>query len=299
MKVIVTTTINAPTKAIRKFDAMRDWTLLVVGDKRTPPDYKLDRGIYLSPEQQETLYPELSEAIGWNCIQRRNIGFIYAIKVMNADRVATVDDDNIPLEHWGEDFCTTRVAKKYLTDSPCFDPLQPHLNIWHRGFPIQLVSTLRWTANFTTVNCDIQANLWNGDPDVDAICRMLRPGSSSFDHVRGFYTSNKPMPFNSQNTMLHTKVLPHYFMFPGIGRMDDIWAAYYVQALGYQVVFGPPTVEQIRNEHDIITDMRNEYIGYENTLELVEALADSPEAIYDFLPWRSARAFRIYQKLYA
>lgn len=34
-KVIVTTTINPPTKAIRLFEAMTDWELVVVGDLKT------------------------------------------------------------------------------------------------------------------------------------------------------------------------------------------------------------------------------------------------------------------------
>ena len=38
-KIIVTTSINAPTEAIRKFDAMQDWDLVVIGDLKTPSDY--------------------------------------------------------------------------------------------------------------------------------------------------------------------------------------------------------------------------------------------------------------------
>ena len=44
-KVIVTTTINKPTKAIELFESMQDWELVVIGDKKTPSDYKLRRGI--------------------------------------------------------------------------------------------------------------------------------------------------------------------------------------------------------------------------------------------------------------
>ena len=47
--VIVTTTINPPTEAIRKFEALRDWDLIVIGDLNTPKDYRLWRGIYLDP----------------------------------------------------------------------------------------------------------------------------------------------------------------------------------------------------------------------------------------------------------
>jgi hypothetical protein len=52
-RVIVTTTINPPTKAILAFQAMEDWELVVVGDKNTPRDYHLERGIYVTPEEQE------------------------------------------------------------------------------------------------------------------------------------------------------------------------------------------------------------------------------------------------------
>ena len=99
-KVIVTTTINPPTKAILGFQAMKDWELVVIGDKKTPP-YKLERGIYVGPEEQEKYDPALSEAIGWNCIQRRNLGLLWAHD-MGADIVAVVDDDNIPYPGSGE-----------------------------------------------------------------------------------------------------------------------------------------------------------------------------------------------------
>src|SRR3984957_19044594 len=100
-KVIVTTTINPPTEAIKKFEAMTDWELVVIGDLKTPKDYKLNHGIYVTPEEQEKYDKELSDAIGWNCIQRRNFGLLWAHD-MKADIVAVVDDDNIPYENWGK-----------------------------------------------------------------------------------------------------------------------------------------------------------------------------------------------------
>ena len=54
---------------------------------------------------------------------------------------------------------------------------------------------------------------------------------------------------------------------PFVGRMDDIWAAYYVQAKGCNVVFGKASVYQERNVHDLVRDMKQEYLGYENNLE--------------------------------
>ena len=79
-KFIVCTSINKPTLAIRKFDSMKDWNLIVVGDKKTPKNYKLNNGLYISPQEQEKIDKKLSDLIGWNCIQRRNFGLIYAWK---------------------------------------------------------------------------------------------------------------------------------------------------------------------------------------------------------------------------
>ena len=46
-KVIVSTSINKPTEAIKKFDSLKDWLLIVVGDKKTPKNYKLKNIFYL------------------------------------------------------------------------------------------------------------------------------------------------------------------------------------------------------------------------------------------------------------
>ena len=78
--------------------------------------------------------------------------------------------------------------------------------------------------------------------------------------------------------------------------MDDIWAAYYVQAKGYRVVYGKASVFQDRNPHDIMKDMRAEYVGYENNLEIVNELPSDPDAIIKYLPEKSERAFKLYRK---
>ena len=60
-KVIVTTTINPPTEAIRRFERMLDWDLVVIGDKKTPKPYGLKRVVYVSPEEQEKYDKALSD----------------------------------------------------------------------------------------------------------------------------------------------------------------------------------------------------------------------------------------------
>ncbi len=108
--------------------------------------------------------------------------------------------------------------------------------------------------------------------------------------------SNRMSPFNSQNTFLSAAVLPDYFLFPHVGRMDDIWAAYYVQAKGFTVAYGRASVYQQRNEHDLVKDMKSEYLGYENNLRLVSDLTRDPERILWYLPSESARAFELYRR---
>ena len=136
---IVTTSINNVTKAIRLYDNMKNWNLIVVGDLKTPKNYKLKNGIYLSPKKQEKIDKKLSDLIGWNCIQRRNFGILYAWK-NGADIVATVDDDNIPYKHWGNNLLLNKKVNVnyYKTNSLAFDPVSAtnYKNLWHRGFPI-------------------------------------------------------------------------------------------------------------------------------------------------------------------
>ncbi len=299
-KVIVTTTINAPTIAIEKFDAMLGWELVVIGDLKTPKDYKLKRGKYWSPEMQEKYDKQLSDAIGWNCIQRRNFGLVIAHD-MQADVVAVIDDDNIPLADWGKNIMVGRDVEVnyYETSLPAFDPIGAtnYPQLWHRGFPLQLLSKRDYSSKSKRiVRCDVQADFWNGDPDIDAICRMEHAPECSFDDKYFPLAANKIAPFNSQNTFISGAVLKDYFLFPHIGRMDDIWAAFYVQAKGFNVVFGKASVYQDRNAHDLVRDMRQEYLGYENNLTLVESLRSDPQNILAFLPGKSIWAFDLYRR---
>jgi len=299
-KVIVTTTINPPTKAIEKFQSLPDWELVVIGDKKTPKDYRLDRCVYVSPEEQEKYDKELSDAIGWNCIQRRSFGLLWAHD-MKADIVAVVDDDNIPYDDWGKDLMVGKEVEVnyYQTDLPAFDPVGAtnEKALWHRGYPLQLLSRRNYSKKEKKIlNPDIQADFWNGDPDIDAICRMEHAPECNFDPSLFPIASNKISPFNSQNTFIRGSMLKDYFLFPHVGRMDDIWASYYVQAKGHKVVYGKPSVYQARNEHDLVRDMKQEYLGYENNLNLVRELAIAPEEILNYLPEQSIRAFNLYRR---
>ena len=298
-KFIVCTSINKPTLAVKKFDSMKGWNLVIVGDKKTPKNYKLKNGVYLSPKKQEKIDKKLSDLIGWNCIQRRNFGILYAWK-NGADIVAVVDDDNIPYKNWGKKLLINNKTKTnfYKTNSAAFDPISVtnHKNLWHRGFPIQILDKRNNVKKQKKIiKPDIQADFWNGDPDIDAICRMEHHPNCKFKDKYFPLASNKISPFNSQNTFISKKVLPHYFLFPHIGRMDDIWASYYVISKGFKVVYNKASVFQKRNEHDLTKDMLKEFIGYENNLNLIKDLKKNINNINSYIPERSRLAFLRYQ----
>ena len=79
--------------------------------------------------------------------------------------------------------------------------------------------------------------------------------------------------------------------------MDDIWASFYVTSKKYRVIYNEPTVYQQRNVHNLIKDFKDEYIGYVNSLNLVESLYKNSDNITKFLPKKSSLAFDEWKKL--
>jgi hypothetical protein len=280
MRAIVTTTIRKPTEAIERFAALPDWQLYVVGDLNTPHEvYSSYDGIkYLTPDYQRSKYPILSEMIGWNCIQRRNIGLLEAYED-GADIVATVDDDNIPYDSWGIDVLVGREVEIdcYENAKGIFDPLSvtnvDHL--WHRGYPIELLNSRLENGKSGTIKSRVlvQADLWDGNPDIDAICRIIN--NDPVTKITGTFpfTCRGITVFNSQNTFLHRSVLSKYCVVPNVGRMDDIWGSIILQQemkhLAPFIAFGKASVYQQRNEHSQIGDLEQEIVGYRNTLALI------------------------------
>ena len=133
---------------------------------------------------------------------------------------------------------------------------------------------------------DIQADFWNGDPDIDAVCRLEHKPMCFFDDKYFPLASNTFSPFNSQNTFFSREAMKKYLVipYPGVGRMDDIWPSYYIQSLGFKVIYNNATVFQDRNIQDLTKNLTMEYIGYENTSKLLEDLKESNKNYFKYLP---------------
>ena len=306
-KYIVTTTINYPTIATKKFCKIADeksWKFIVIGDTKTPHEayFKLQEDHknfeYINPEEQEKLYPKLSDAIGWKSIQRRNVGLILAYD-RGAKIIATVDDDNIPYDNWGDEVLVGKTVEVDVYNHRyynVFDPLSPtsYDNLWHRGYPIELVPNKNDIEYKGKQKREVlvQADFWDGDPDIDALCRLSKMPVCKFEDFKPF-SSNQIAPFNSQNTFLSREVIPYYTVLPHAGRMDDIWGAYILQYyFPGSVVYNKATVYQDRNEQDLVTNLENEVIGYRNTLRLLNDL----ENYKSYLPEKTLEFWDIWRK---
>jgi hypothetical protein len=182
----------------------------------------------------------------------------------------------------------------YNTPLQVFDPLSvtERNDLWHRGYPIQLLKNKNDVVNIGKKKRKvlIQADLWDGDPDIDAICRLSKMPMVEYK-ITEPYSSTKLSPFNSQNTFFHRSVIPFYMVIPHVGRMDDIWGGYLLQQkFKDSLIYNKASVFQDRNEQDLITNLEWEIIGYRNTLDFINGKYELPE--------KAKRAYSAYLKAF-
>ena len=84
-------------------------------------------------------------------------------------------------------------------------------------------------------------------------------------------------------------------MMPETGRMTDIWASYYCQAHGLNIVYTGATVFHDRHLHDSTTDFFEEIAGTLHTIELLKDLQKSPYMISRYLTKEAYAALLEYE----
>lgn len=308
---LVLTTINVPTvlALYRKCDP--DVHFYIMGDRKTP-DLEVCRLLesipnhsYYGYDFQAKLGYKCHSAIGPDCIQRRNIGFLEALKD-GADLIVTIDDDNMCInedyfENYQRLFCTTRLTQasrlvdgfmqqvgdprnfngiKVSGKDGWFDPGQFLVPpVVQRGFPIQAQHRPKYEP-VVDAKIGVASGLILGDSDMDAYTRIGKAPTvgdvAMLAQVGCVVDPNTYTIFNSQNSCVLREFVPAYFMMPSVGRYDDVYAALIVQRVmrerDYHVHLGQPLVLQERNEHNLIADLRAEIDGMENTEKLADLL---------------------------
>lgn len=285
-KWIIITTINQPTKAVKKLAALKDWHIVIVGDKKTPVDWHYENCVYLSPDDQMKLGFKITQLLPWNHYSRKNIGYLYAIQ-HGATIVYDTDDDNILIQddisYLPAQAQVQANSRSSLCKSSVFNVYayfgKPAM--WPRGYPLDKIKDLIPQATFSVqMRPLIQQGLVDNDPDVDAIFRLTQ-------HTQGieFNQAKDPIclqrgtlcPFNTQNTLFH------YDAFWGLlipitttFRVCDIWRGYWVQRLLWDIegnlCFTPSTAIQERNDHNLLHDFIDEIDLYSKSGKLVAFL---------------------------
>ena len=284
-KFIVITSIFKPTEAIAAFARLKDYQLVVVGDKKTPADWNYENCVYLDVEQQISLAPGLANAIPFNHYGRKMLGYLYAIK-QGAEIIIDTDDDNIPNSDW--DF--PAFEGRYLTSDMDLGwvNIYHHFSdqhIWPRGLPLRNIRDGREKLSWQREPVQQRVGIWQGladeDPDVDAIYRLTSDTPCIFKKKDPVVLEKGTVcPFNSQNTAIHKQFFPLLFLPSFVTfRFTDILRGIIAQPILWQhdcfLGFTSATVIQKRNAHDYFKDFESEVPMYLHTEKSLTAVTNS------------------------
>jgi hypothetical protein len=266
----VVTTINKPTKAIEVLHEKFGSNLIVVGDKKTPAGWEYKDTKYISPNKEP-----------FNSYARKNFGYLEAMR-MGSELIYDTDDDNIPNKKWRLRQAAIRAIQvSSIGWVNVYNNLSEEILFWARGFPLnKLNSTSKEVLLTEDINSSIQQGVADGEPDVDAIWRLIFNKKIDFKWDKSiFLTENSWSPFNSQSTWFFKKAFPlMYLPVHATFRMCDIWRSFIAQKCLWQIGEGvtfhsPSEVFQDRNEHDLLKDFEDEIPGYLKNDLIVEILS--------------------------
>jgi hypothetical protein len=258
---------------------------ILIGDVASTSAFNLEGCRFFDLANQRKTPFKLAQVCPEKHYCRKNIGYLIAIQ-NQASVIIETDDDNMPRAAFWEP------RKRHQTVPVISDTGWLNVyayftseNIWPRGLPLDKIHADRprlTDLDVKTVPCPIQQGLADGNPDVDAIYRLMLPLPLNFKpHVRVALSKGAWCPFNSQNTTWWPECypllyLPAYCSF----RMTDIWRSFIAQAIawvnGWSVLFHEATVFQDRNEHNLMRDFSQEVPGYLGNSEIVELIHNLP-----------------------
>jgi hypothetical protein len=273
-KCVIITTINKPTETILKHIQNTEYDVIIVGDNKTPNDYKNLNCIYIDIPSQKKLFPELCELLPYNHYCRKNLGYLYAIK-KGYKIIYETDDDNIPYDNFDNILQYNNIQMITEQNNVWINIFKFFTNnayIWPRGFPLSL---LKNNPNYLIQDTDKIPSIINGlvenDPDVDALFRIIcnHQDSIKWDKNKYVLIDNKNMcVFNSQNTFWLNPELFICLLIPcGVSfRYCDILRGIInnivFKKTNNYIMYSSPNVIQNRNEHNLISDFKSEYEMY-------------------------------------
>jgi len=288
-KTVVITTIYPASPSVRKWTAFTNWKVVIAGDKKTPVNWSCHPATYLSVADQENAPFQIARLLPWNHYARKLMGYLVAIQ-QGAEIILDTDDDNMPKPDW----FIPEFHGDYLMTSPDMGFVNVYSyftdqHIWPRGFPLNrvCVPAARLSAGSmqtAPVRIGIWQGLADGDPDVDAIYRMIVNTPCYFDTKPSVVLGTGTVsPFNSQNTAFIKPVFALLYLPASVSfRSTDIIRGLVAQPIlwnaGYSLGFTRATVVQNRNDHHYLSDFESEipcYLYPEKIMDVVEGSVSS------------------------
>ena len=170
-KFLVITTIGKPNNHLKKISIaskINNTEFIIIGDKKSPSDFKLKNSIYFSMKKQNKLNFSFVKLCPENSYARKNIGYLYAMS-KNAKIIFETDDDNEVLDS----FFKIRPFKynaKYIEKVGWLNIYKyfSSKNIWPRGFPLEEIKLNKnKKINFYNKKtyCPINQRLADENPD--------------------------------------------------------------------------------------------------------------------------------------
>lgn len=284
---IVLTTINGPNINIKKISKLckkNKSSLIIIGDKKTPKNFKLVYGTYLSVKDQKKLNFKFSSICPLNSYSRKNIGYLISFK-NNCNNILETDDDNYPkdnffdfinLEHYVSEIQNknwVNIYKKFT---------KKKIEIWPRGLPLDKIHIVpKLKKNRIKKKFYLKQGVCEGNPDVDAIYRIINKKINiKFKNNYKFSLGKSFSPINSQNTIWSKRIFPlMYLPVTCTMRATDIWrgiiALNIIKNDNLDVLVFGTTMKQNRNIHNLFNDLNDEiplFKDIENALSILKKL---------------------------
>jgi hypothetical protein len=293
-QTLVVTTINAlnhPGISHLINDAeLQNYKLILIGDKKTPIEKSslVSRNVsFFDLETQINSQFISARILPVNHYARKNIGYLYAAE-LGASWISETDDDNRLYPSFWDFVKPTNMVQNFGNSNWInVYKLFGYPKIWHRGIPINEVidsNTLRISPLQEEKQVVCVQGLADGDPDIDAICRILFSPETSFTGDESYLADGKQYcPTNSQLTRWNTKLCLPLLYLPSTvpWRVSDIWRGLIAQRFfcisGFFTQFRGSVGYQDRNKHDLLKDFVDEFEVHSNSSKLLKVIESVEE----------------------
>jgi hypothetical protein len=287
---LVITSINNVSKILKKIShycKKYQVNFIIVGDKKGPnnKNFNLNNVSYFDLSEQKKLKLNFEKICPKNSYSRKNIGYLLAMRG-NSDVIIDSDDDNIPGKNFFLNFSEKQKFLKlhdkgWVNIYKYFDKKKKI--IWPRGFPLdEIKKNSNFNGKIISADLPVQQYLTNGDPDVDAIHRMLI-GKKNFKFLKKLplgIGKKSFVPFNSQNTRWFKKSFPLMYLPSTCSfRSTDIFRSFIalriLHANNLHLGYFSASNRQLRNVHDLKKDFSNEIEIYRDSKKMVKILYET------------------------